>query len=141
MAEEAIDASGSYTALSSADSGAAYTAASAPVRRADVPQPVTKVSTPVNTTKTASPARASATQQPSSQDIQAAIDRANANLAAANRVLEFRIDPATGLSVAMIRDTQTGVIVQQIPGTDVIALARMLAEWAPGKHIMLDLIA
>lgn len=142
MVEEAIDASGSYGAISSVDSGAAYPVEAAPVRQADAPVPVPEVSTPPpGTMKAATTARASTASQPSSQDIQAAVDRANANLAAANRVVEFRVDPATGLSVAMIRDTQTGVIVQQIPGTDVIALARMLADWSPGKHIMLDLIA
>jgi uncharacterized FlaG/YvyC family protein len=69
------------------------------------------------------------------------VARANANLASSNRVLDFRVDAATGLSIAMIRDAQTGAVVQQIPGADVIALAQMLADWSPGKHVVLDLIA
>jgi len=31
--------------------------------------------------------------------------------------------------------------VQQIPGANIIALARMLQGWSPGKHMLLDLIA
>jgi len=33
------------------------------------------------------------------------------------------------------------VVLQQMPGANIIALARMLADWAPGKHMLLDLIA
>jgi uncharacterized FlaG/YvyC family protein len=78
---------------------------------------------------------------PSAAEIQAAVDKANANLASSNRVLSFRVDAATGLTIAQIRNSQTGAVLQQIPGADVIHLAQMLADWSPGKHMMLDLIA
>jgi uncharacterized FlaG/YvyC family protein len=55
--------------------------------------------------------------------------------------LDYRVDAVTGISIATIRNSQTGVVVQQIPGADIIALARMLAEWSPGKHMLVDLIA
>jgi len=51
------------------------------------------------------------------------------------------VDAATGISVATIRNSQTGVVLQQIPGTNILALAKMLAGWSPGKHMLLDLIA
>jgi uncharacterized FlaG/YvyC family protein len=51
------------------------------------------------------------------------------------------VDAVTGISITTIRNSQTGVVVQQIPGADIIALARMLADWSPGKHMLLDLIA
>ena len=84
---------------------------------------------------------APATKQPTTQEIDAAVAAANANLSSSNRQLDYRVDAATGISIAMIRNSQTGVVVQQIPGADIIALARLLAEWAPGKHMLLDLIA
>jgi uncharacterized FlaG/YvyC family protein len=80
-------------------------------------------------------------KQPTTQEIDAAVAAANANLSSSSRQLDYRVDAATGISVAMIRNAQTGVVLQQIPGADIIALARMLAEWSPGKHMLLDLIA
>jgi uncharacterized FlaG/YvyC family protein len=85
---------------------------------------------------TAQPAK-----QPTTQEIDSAIAAANANLASSDRVLDYRVDAATGISIAMIRNSQTGAVLQQMPGANIIALARMLAEWAPGKHMLLDLIA
>jgi uncharacterized FlaG/YvyC family protein len=78
---------------------------------------------------------------PSAQDIQATVDKANANLANSNRQMSFRVDAATGLTIATITNSQTGAVLQQIPGADIVALARMLADWSPGKHMLLDLIA
>jgi uncharacterized FlaG/YvyC family protein len=78
---------------------------------------------------------------PTAEEIAAAVSAANANLASSDRSLAYRVDAATGISIAMIRNTQTGAVLQQIPGADIIALARMLADWAPGKHMLLDLIA
>jgi uncharacterized FlaG/YvyC family protein len=80
-------------------------------------------------------------KQPTSAEISDAIAAANANLSSSNRTLEYRVDAATGISIATIRNSQTGVVLQQIPGTNIIALARMLAGWSPGKHMLLDLIA
>lgn len=80
-------------------------------------------------------------KQPSEQEIQAAIKQINEHLASVNRVLDFRVDAATGLTIATIRNAQTGAILQQIPGTDMMHLAQMLADWAPGRNVLVDLIA
>jgi uncharacterized FlaG/YvyC family protein len=79
--------------------------------------------------------------RPSAADVDKAVAAANANLSSSNRTLDYRVDAVTGISIATIRNSTTGVVVQQIPGADIIALARLLAEWAPGKHMLLDLIA
>jgi hypothetical protein len=55
--------------------------------------------------------------------------------------LELGVDAGSGLTVATIRDSQTGDVLEQYPGTDSIHLAQMLAGWAAGKNILLDLIA
>jgi len=80
-------------------------------------------------------------KSPNADDVATAVAAANKNLASSDRSLEYRVDAATGISIAMIRNTQTGAVLQQIPGADIIALARMLADWSPGKHMLLDLIA
>jgi hypothetical protein len=56
-------------------------------------------------------------------------------------VLELGVDAGSGLTVATIRDSQTGDVLEQYPGTDSIHLAQMLHGWAAGKNILLDLIA
>jgi uncharacterized FlaG/YvyC family protein len=136
MAEEEISASGQYPALGSADHSSSYQAPEASVRlRANV-LPANPVATQSEAAGPAQPAR-----QPTTQEIASAVAAANANLSSSNRVLDYRVDAATGISIAMIRNSQTGAVLQQIPGANIIALARMLADWAPGKHMLLDLIA
>jgi uncharacterized FlaG/YvyC family protein len=91
--------------------------------------------------ESASAVAAQPAKQPTSAEISDAIAAANANLSSSDRTLEYRVDAATGISIATIRNSQTGVVLQQIPGANIIALARMLAGWSPGKHMLLDLIA
>lgn len=80
-------------------------------------------------------------RQPSPREIDAAVKQVNAHLASVNRVLELRVDPATGLTIATIRNAQTGAVLQQMPGVNIMHLAQMLADWSPGKNVLVDLIA
>ena len=80
-------------------------------------------------------------RQPSAQEIQDAVKQVNDRLSSVNRVLELGVDAGSGLTVATIRDSQTGEVLEQYPGTDSIHLAQMLQGWAAGKNILLDLIA
>jgi uncharacterized FlaG/YvyC family protein len=122
MVEES-ESLGSLGAIGPADSAPSYD--SAP-------------STPA--TSTVALAQQSA-RQPSAQEIQDAVKQVNERLASANRVLELGVDAGSGLTVATIRDSQTGDVIEQYPGTDSIHLAQMLQGWAAGKNILLDLIA
>lgn len=88
-----------------------------------------------------SPASSSSVRQPSAQELQVAVNRVNDRLSSYSRVLELNVDAASGLTVATVKDSQTGQILQQFPGTDALHLAQMLAQWAGGKHALLDLIA
>jgi uncharacterized FlaG/YvyC family protein len=139
MAEEDISTTGQFTAVSPTDFGSSYQAPT------DVSRPSTKAAPSPVANVAAGPVVGKPASQPSAQasaqEIQAAVDRANANLASSNRVLDFKVDPATGITIAMIRNSQTGAVLQQMPGANIIALARMLADWSPGKHMLLDLIA
>jgi uncharacterized FlaG/YvyC family protein len=78
---------------------------------------------------------------PSPQELQASVQQVNTRLSSYSRVLELNVDAATGLTVATIRDSQTREVLQQFPGTSSLQLAQMLADWAGGKHALLDLIA
>jgi uncharacterized FlaG/YvyC family protein len=55
--------------------------------------------------------------------------------------MDFRVDAGTGLSIVTIRNATTGAVLQQIPSTDMMHLAQLLADWAPGKNLQLDLLA
>jgi len=153
MTEEEISSTGQFNAIGTADTVASYqpsvdkssqlaNSTSAPIpgiSTTQYPSAQHPIAPP-----TAAAATASSTtpgKPPTAQEIAAAIATANANLASSSRELDYRVDAATGISIALIRNSQTGVVVQQMPGADIIALARMLANWAPGKHMMLDLIA
>jgi uncharacterized FlaG/YvyC family protein len=84
---------------------------------------------------------ASVAQPPTAQDIQDAVQQVNDRWSSVNRVLELNVDAGSGLTVATIRDSQTGEVLQQYPGTDSLQIARMLADWSSGKLVLLDLIA
>jgi uncharacterized FlaG/YvyC family protein len=86
-------------------------------------------------------ARAPARTAAAHDDLAAAVSAANSNLAAYNRVMDFKVDSASGLSIAFIRNAQTGEVLQQIPGTDMVKLAQMLRDWSPGKNLLIDLTA
>lgn len=73
--------------------------------------------------------------------MQAAVRRVNDRLSNYSRVLELNVDAASGLTVATVRDSQTGQVLQQFPSADSLHLAEMLAQWAGGKNALLDLIA
>ena len=72
-------------------------------------------------------------------DVAAAVSAANSNLAVYNRVMDFKVDSASGMSIAFIRNASTGEVLQQIPSPDMVKLAQMLRDWSPGKNMMLDL--
>ncbi len=136
MNEEDISRTGQFAGLSSPDPVPAY----------KPPEVSTRPASAAGSSGAESAARSAGSvpppaKRPSAEEINSALAAANANLASSDRTLEYRVDAATGISVAMIRNSQTGAVLQQIPGADIIALARMLADWAPGKHMLLDLIA
>jgi uncharacterized FlaG/YvyC family protein len=106
-----------------------------------VAQPRASATARGTTTVTAPVVLKSAAQPPTARAVQAAVSRANDNLASYNRVMEFQVDAGTGISIATIRNAQTGAVLQQIPSTDMMHLAQLLADWAPGKNLQLDLLA
>ena len=84
--------------------------------------------------------QSTARQQPSAQDIQNSVDQVNTRLASAGQVLQLKVDPSSGLTVATITNSD-GDVIGQYPSTDSLHLAEMLNGWASGKNILLDLIA
>ena len=79
--------------------------------------------------------------QPSPQEIANSLAEVNQRLATIGRVMTLNVDAGSGLTVATIKDSQTGDVLEQFPSTDSIHLAEMLSGWASGKNILLDLIA
>jgi uncharacterized FlaG/YvyC family protein len=82
-----------------------------------------------------------AQRQPTTKDLQDAVNKVNAQLSSVSRVLELTVDAGSGLTVATVKDSRTGQVLQQFPGTNSLQLAQMLANWAGGKNALLDLIA
>jgi uncharacterized FlaG/YvyC family protein len=87
------------------------------------------------------PVMQQAATQSSSQQLQTAAQQANAHLASVNRVVEFRVDRGTGLTIVTIKNSQTGEVLQETPTSDAVHFAQMLASWSPGKNVLVDLIA
>jgi len=132
---EAIDSIGSIGAVGAVDQGVG------PIGPAVAPAPAS----PRAQAQAGSSARAPAPQpapQQSSPSLQAAVQQINTHLSAYGRVMELRVDAASGVTVAQIVNSQTGAVLQQIPSSDVLRLADMLNGWAHGKDsALVDLMA
>jgi flagellar protein FlaG len=89
--------------------------------------------------QTGTPRAVTRTVAPARDDLAAAVSAANSNLATYNRVMDFKVDSESGISIAYIRNSQTGEVLQQIPSPDMVKLAQMLRDWSPGKNMMFDL--
>ena len=131
-----------------ASSSAGFSGARVDVVHAPQPVPPARVAQrpappPSGTSATASAGGAAgqSSAMQAAASVQESVDRINARLAASNRVLQLRVDPETGMTVAEIKNSATGQVLQQIPGADVVHLAEMLSSWAHGKNVLVDLIA
>jgi uncharacterized FlaG/YvyC family protein len=136
MTEEEISSTGQFIAHGPTDDTVTYGTSGS-----TAPQNVSAPPVKSALAESAPPLSGVNSAKPTTQEIDSAIAAANANLASAHRLLDYQVDPATGINIALIRNSQTGELVQQIPGADLLALARMLAAWTPGKHMLLDIIA
>jgi uncharacterized FlaG/YvyC family protein len=74
-------------------------------------------------------------------DLQQALSQVNDKLSGYSRVLELTVDATSGLTVATVRNSATGAVLSQFPGTSQLQLAAMLANWAGSNSALLDLVA
>jgi uncharacterized FlaG/YvyC family protein len=135
MSEQENDSPGLIGAVSSTDFSTVHDS-TVPVARSRPTATARGTITATSPTTPNSPAK-----QPTDKEVLAAVSQANANLASYNRVLYFQVDAGTGLSIATIRNAQTGAVLQQMPSPDMVKLAQMLADWSPGKTLQVDLLA
>lgn len=66
--------------------------------------------------------------QVSTPDIQQVVKRIDSYLKSVSRSLEFRVDAASGRTVVSVRDSQTGDLIRQIPGEEVLRLAELAEQ-------------
>ncbi len=58
------------------------------------------------------------------QQIREAVERLREYAGSMNRTLEFRVDDESGYTVIEVKDPETGDVLRQIPGEDVLERAR-----------------
>jgi flagellar protein FlaG len=71
------------------------------------------------------PKAAAVTATPS---IEAVAQRLETYLKSVSRSLEFRVDAGSGRTVISVRDADTGELIRQIPGEEVLRLAQMAED-------------
>ncbi len=136
-----VEEIGAIGAIGSGDLGSTATLpASAAVRPLPPARPKAPAQPPPRSSQPQS-APQSPQPQPSAQQIQADLAKVNAKLASSDRVMQMQVDRATGLTIVTVKNSQTGEVLQQFPSSDSVHLAQMLAAWASGKNILVDLIA
>lgn len=73
-----------------------------------------------------------ATEMPPTEEVvRASARQIESYLKRSGRELEFRFDDASGQMVVSVRDASTGDLIRQIPGEEVLRMARMLKESSP----------
>jgi flagellar protein FlaG len=63
--------------------------------------------------------------------VKASAQQIESYLKKSGRELEFHVDEASGQMVVSVRDSATGDLIRQIPGEEVLRMARALTESAP----------
>lgn len=84
---------------------------------------------PISTVTNITPAtQTKAPEQGNSQKVADAVKDINSFFQMTERALEFNVDKTSGRVVMQIRDSKTHELISQIPGEDVIKLAKRLDE-------------
>jgi flagellar protein FlaG len=73
---------------------------------------------------------------PTAEAVKAAAAQIDSYLKSTNRELDFRVDSATGQMIVSVRDKETGDLIRQIPGEEVLRMARALKA---GSAALIDL--
>jgi flagellar protein FlaG len=60
--------------------------------------------------------------------VRAVAQQIEAYLRSNNRSLEFRVDADTGRTIVSVRDSETGELIRQIPGDEVLRIAQAMKE-------------
>jgi flagellar protein FlaG len=71
-----------------------------------------------------------------SEQLKAAVARANRQLDQSNRELTFVFDDKLGRMLVKIVDKQTNAVVRQVPSEDMLALARALSD-SPARGVLI----
>lgn len=88
---------------------------------------------PVNVEPSRSPASPPAVEaKPAPEQVQRAVGAINNALQAANRGLQFSVDPDTKNPVVRMVDTATGEVIRQIPSEESLAIARAIDKFQQG---------
>lgn len=66
--------------------------------------------------------------------VHAVAQQIEAYLRSVNRSLEFRVDADTGRTIVSVRDSQTGELIRQIPGDEVLRMAQAMKELTSLLH-------
>lgn len=63
---------------------------------------------------------------PTAEAVKAAAAQIDSYLKSTNHELDFRVDSQTGQMIVSVRDRETGDLIRQIPGEEVLRMARAL---------------
>jgi flagellar protein FlaG len=74
------------------------------------------------------PAQQAAAPKPAADTIKAVAQQLESYLKSVSRALEFRVDATSGRTVVSVVDAETGDLIRQIPGEEVLRLAEMAED-------------
>jgi flagellar protein FlaG len=78
----------------------------------------------------------SAISNPNSTALQATLEKINAQLATSRQSLQLSVDSQSGRIIVVVRDTQTGTVIRQLPSEEVLRMASALGI---DSNVLIDL--
>lgn len=88
-------------------------------------------------TADAIPVAKAAAQPTTSEAVKAAAQQIESYLKDSSRELEFHLDEGSGQMVVTVKDAATGDVIRQVPGEEVLRMARALKE---GSALLADVL-
>jgi len=77
-----------------------------------------------------------AVSNPNSTALQATLEKINAQLVTSGQSLQLSVDSQSRHIIVVVRDTQTGTVIRQLPSEEVLRMASLLGT---DPHLLIDL--
>ena len=86
----------------------------------------------------AEPSKQVAPQHPSSVQLSNAVDVINVVMRQSNHSLEFSVDTSSKMPIVKVMDTETGVLIRQIPSEETLAISQSIDEFLHRQGLLLE---
>jgi flagellar protein FlaG len=126
--QQVVEPQGNTTQELSMSIEGVKTVVSASVRQTEQPERRERAAPAIAADRKADETPSANAQPTKAPEIEAVVAQIERYLKSVSRSLEFRVDGPSGHTVVSVRDAETGDLIRQFPGEEVLRLAEMAEE-------------